>query len=120
MARSSEADQLRAKIGATIKAARQNAGLPNQGALGELVDAAQTTVSRWERGASDDVLTLDDVLAVEDALQLDRGQLLAAAGYVPDVTTTEQAILIDPAITDPLDRQALLALYRVFLARRAD
>lgn len=109
---------LRAQIGLAIKDARRRAGLPNQKALGDLVGIAQTTVSRWERGAPDGVLTLDDVIALEDALDLPRGVLLTEAGYVPPSTDPMVLIQRDPTISDDR-REYLLELYELSRYRKA-
>lgn len=114
-----EAARLRAQIGAAITETRKRAGI-SQGALGDRVGVAQTTISRWERGAAEGTLTLDDLVRVEDALELPRGWLLVAGGYVPDVVTADEAINVDPNIVDPIDRHGMLMLYSAVRTRSAD
>jgi transcriptional regulator with XRE-family HTH domain len=113
-----EADDLRVRIGAAIRSARKRAGLPNQEALGDLIGAAQTTASRWERGSPEGVLTLDDVVAIEDVLDLPRGQLFMAGGYVPKVESPSDAIKLDTGISDEA-REYLLDLYERARKRKA-
>lgn len=108
-------EQLRLHLGRAIRDARKLAKL-TQDDLAALLQTTQATLSRWELG---DVLTLDQVCAIEDALRLTRGHLLVAAGYVPLGTSTEDVVRLDPGL-DALDKEALLLLYSVFLKRSAD
>lgn len=112
--RTEEAQELARRLGVCIKTAR---GERTQAWLAEAIGAGdQSTVSDYEVGRSR--VNLDQVVAIEDALGLHRGQLLVASGYVPEVQNAEDAIKLDPNLTDRFDRQALLLLYSIYLERK--
>lgn len=79
-------------------------------------DVPQTTISRWEAGQVD--LGVETIRAIEIVLDLERGTLLAASGYVEfDGAATddiESIITVDPHI-HPSQRQSLLTIYRTFV-----
>lgn len=75
----------------------------------------QALCSRWESNP-DWNPRVDEVLAIDDALGQPRGSLLRAAGYLDDVTTTEQAVMADAAL-GPDGRDALLVLVRYYHQR---
>src|SRR4051794_31003921 len=63
------------------EAIKRHRGEMSQGELGAAIgDVPQTTISRWERGVVD--LTVEQVLAIEIALDLAPGLLASEAGYV--------------------------------------
>lgn len=101
-------------VGAAIRRYRVARGW-NQTELGERIDLDQTGVGELERG--DRPLTLERLLTIEDALDLDRGALLLEAGLIPS-PGVEAAILADPCLT-PEWRKPVLALYRSAIADEA-
>lgn len=74
------------KLGDAIRAARGSLSQAEVGA--SLGDVPQTTVSRWERGLVE--LTLEQVLALETALGLERGDLERRAGYIASRVEDEE------------------------------
>ena len=76
-----------------------------------------TTVLRWINGPT--AISLDHVVAIEDALALDRGDLLRAAGYVAtgDVTL-KQMISYEPRFNVE-QRVALLRIVDDFFTANA-
>jgi len=101
-------------LGIGIRAARKRAGARTQADLGDRVGVTQGTVSRWELGELPD---LDQLVAIENALGLARGELLVAAGYAPATTPVAEAIRADTTLADDIDREAMLELYRVLRTR---
>lgn len=75
----------------------------NQDLLAERLGTTQQTISRYELG---DLATLDDVVAIEDALELGRGALLIDAGYVPEDVDVLELIRRDTSLTE--DRRELI------------
>lgn len=59
---------------------REARGDRTQTEIGHLLDAPQTTVSRWESGSVD--LTVEKVHEIEGKLGLETGHLLRAGGYI--------------------------------------
>lgn len=110
------ARRLRAALGQALRDARTRAGLRNQDLLAELLGTTQQTVSRYENG---DLTTLDDVVAIEDALGLGRGALLVAAGYVPEDIDVLDLIRRDLSITENR-RELIIEVYETGRARAAD
>jgi transcriptional regulator with XRE-family HTH domain len=109
-------DELRSlgdALGAAISGARRRAGT-RQVDLGPRIGVTQATVSRWEQG---ELPSLDQVVAIEDALGLARGELLVAAGYAPATAPLAEAIRADTTLADDIDREAMLELYRVLRTR---
>lgn len=79
----------------------------NQDVLAERLETTQQTISRYELG---DLTTLDDVVAIEDALGLGRGALLIDAGYVPRDVDVLDLIRRDTSITHDR-RELILEIY---------
>ena len=80
-----------------------------QAELAELLGVGQNTVSRWSTGAA--TPSLDDLVRIEDACDLPRGQILRHAGYAPSDLTVPDLIAEDPRL-DAERRRMLLAAYR--------
>lgn len=100
---------LLARLGPTIRQARQDARL-TQVQLAGALGVEQTRLSRWELSKSTPGLL--DVVRIEDALELRRGDLLIRAGLVElPVLDAERAIEADPVIADE-SRSVLLHYYR--------
>ena len=97
-------------LGLAIRAAYT--GMFTQTELAKVVGVAQNTVSRWTTGEVEP--SLSDIVAIEDACGLIRGQILRAAGLVADLQTTEEAILADPRL-DRSRRRLVLAAYQAAL-----
>lgn len=97
-----------------IKNAREVAGL-TQRRLAEMLNVTQPTVHAWE---VDREPSLDQIAAIEAALELRRGQLLRDAGYVDgdDPPSPEQVIRSDETLT-PEDRRALLDVLGLYRGR---
>lgn len=115
-------DDLYERLGAEIRRAR---GTMRQQ---DLADAAgipdperpdQTRVSAYELGRGR--IPLDAVCRIEEALEMDRGELLVKAGVVspssvPVLTGTESAIGADAALDDSA-KEMLLGVYRYVAGR---
>jgi HTH-type transcriptional regulator, cell division transcriptional repressor len=100
-------------LGPAIRDARSAAGL-SQLALAdraELLD--QPAISHWENGTR--IPSLEELSALEGALELSRGALLLAAGFVETVGV-EMAIAGDPNL-DSLHRELLVETYRSHVRR---
>jgi len=102
------ARRLRRALGRALRDARLGAGLRNQDLLAERLDTTQQTISRYENG---DLDSLDDVVAVEDALNLGRGALLIDAGYVPSDVDVLDLIRRDTSISDDR-REVIIEVYQ--------
>lgn len=94
----------------------------SQTELAKSIGLKQNTISDWENGIS--LPTLDQVRALEDALDLPVGGLLLNAGYV-ETDGIEAAIRADEALGDDsvLDeeqRSSLLVTYLSFRDSHAD
>lgn len=63
-------------------------------------------------------ITLELIVALEDALELRRGALLIAAGYVEGVTTAEEAIEMEPGLSRDTRDALIGALRNVRRGRR--
>lgn len=106
-------------IGTAIRIRR---GKMSQTELAKSIGLKQNTISDWENGIS--LPTLDQVRALEDALDLPVGGLLLNAGYV-ETDGIEAAIRADEALGDDsvLDeeqRSSLLVTYLSFRDSHAD
>ncbi len=111
--RSGEAEELARRVGARIRAER---GSRTQAWLAGAIGVGdQSTISDYEVARTR--LTLDQVVAIEDALGLARGRLLEDI-YVPRERTTTETIELDPDLVDEFDRQALLMAYNIYLERK--
>jgi tetratricopeptide (TPR) repeat protein len=86
-----------------------------QNQLAEALGVDQTMCSRWESNPNWNP-RIDEIAAIDDALGQPRGSLLKAAGYIADITTTEQAVMADPAL-GPDGRDAILILLRYYHQR---
>lgn len=106
-----DARDLYAAIGAEIRHAR---GKRTAESLGDAIDKDQTSISNYERGRGR--VALDVLWAIEDELDLQRGQLQVKAGaiaanIVPTNTPVEQAIRDDPRLDDNA-KDVVLYAYR--------
>lgn len=97
------ARRLRIALGQALRNARLRAGLRKQEHLADRLGTTQQTVSRWELG---ELVSLDDLVAVEDMLDLGRGALLVDAGYAPRDVDVLELIRSDTSIT--ADRRDLI------------
>jgi DNA-binding XRE family transcriptional regulator len=91
-------------------------GEMNQTELGLVLDAPQTTVSRWERGTID--MNFEQALEVEVALGLKHGTLARTGGYIEAIETDQapnivEMLSVDPTLDEDL-RQDLIAIYRAY------
>lgn len=82
----------------------------------EVADRMGTKQQYVHRYTSSQEPKLDTVAALEDALDLGRGDLLRAAGYVEDPQTLPEAIERDMRL-HPRERRMLAELYRSALSR---
>jgi transcriptional regulator with XRE-family HTH domain len=99
-------------LGKAIRAAR---GSLTQAQLGALLQVPQTTISRWEKGQV--ALDVIQVAELEQALGLEGGSLLIAAGLIPGRRTVKdvaKALLTEPNI-DPALRRDLVAIYKNYV-----
>lgn len=100
----------RAAFGAALAAARKRAGL-SQRQLAQQAGVADTAISQYERWVN--APSEDRCERLEDALQLNRGDLGQHLGYRPPTGqrwTPEEAIEIDPDIHPDVKRVLLAAL----------
>lgn len=95
-------------LGWAIRRARDAAGLTDD-ALGALIHKDQTTLSKWQLGRS--VPSLNDIRAIEDALELERGALLWDAGYVSELG--ELYAVIQQADVQERTRSSLLQILKL-------
>ncbi len=111
-------------LGAFIRAQRQLADLSLREMAG-LTRISNAYLSQVERGLHQPSLTV--LRSIADALGLTTEQLLAKAGWMQAVAddatadqraSTEAAIRSDPRLTET-QREALLGVYRSFIAGRA-
>lgn len=93
-------------LGAAVSAALGD-GLQRD--LAAKVGEHPSKINRLIKGTHGDV-TLDFVGRLEDALELPRGHLLRAAGFVVDPSTTREAVLADSALEET-QKPILLAVY---------
>lgn len=101
------------RICEAVRDAREASGL-TQRRLADMLGVSQPTVHDWER---DREPTLDQIVQLEEAFELRRGDLLRLAGYVADaVPTPEQAIRADRSLKSDA-RQALLGVLRAYRSR---
>lgn len=110
-------------FGEAVLSSRERRGL-TQAELAKRLGVSQQTVSRWESGLA--VPSPQRVTAVEDELELERGTLLKAIGYLPEeessgspedvrrilgrlagLSDTELILVIDAAWQLYRDRQGL-------------
>lgn len=77
-------------------------------AAAKALGVSQPTVTRWAGGGVRP--SLEDLARIEDACGRPRGFILHAAGYVSDVASVEDAVLMDPDLDDA-GRAAVLAAY---------
>src|SRR5437870_1489880 len=83
-----EAERAAERHAALGKAIKRFRGSATQAQLGALLDVPQTTISRWEAGSVD--LGLEQIRAIELALELPLGTVGRAAGFVdPGLTGDE-------------------------------
>jgi transcriptional regulator with XRE-family HTH domain len=82
----------------------------SQTALARSYGTTQQQISLWVNGREP---RLDEIAALEVALDLHRGALLRAAGYVDDVTGVEDAIRSASRLKKDR-RDVLLDLYRTW------
>ena len=95
-------------VSQAIKAAREGAGL-SQWDLARLLDTGQTTIARWETTR---VPSVDDIAAIEEALELPGGFILRQAGYVDEpAPTVEEAVAHDGTLTRTA-KDLVLGAYR--------
>lgn len=96
-----------------IREAREAAGLTGYALAKKLdVEPGQLT-SRWEASREP---SLTDIGRIEEALDLPRGYLLRAAGYVDEVISPEEAIANDKRLT-PMKRDLVMGALMSMLAR---
>ena len=105
------------RLGRAIREARESKGM-TQVQLGEALAPhlgavpLQTTISRWEKGQVS--LDVEQIWAIETALDLEQGSLLYRSGYLDARTgprDIETLLRSDPAIEDTL-REIAVAGYR--------
>jgi transcriptional regulator with XRE-family HTH domain len=77
----------------------------------DLADRLRVSKSMVQRWTTTREPALEMIVAIEDALDLVRGELLRDAGYVSDLVSVRRAVLDDPKLDDRA-RRTLLALYR--------
>ena len=70
----------RARLRAVGRAIRKARGSMSQTELSTRLNVPQTTISRWERGTVD--FGLEQLRALEHALEISPGHLFAAGGYI--------------------------------------
>ena len=87
----------------------------NQEWLAMTLGVDRATVSRLLAGQRS--ASLDEVVKIAQALKVEPGELLRAAGYVKVETSTEKMISSDPNL-DAAARRVLLAAYREASRRR--
>lgn len=87
-------DSLLVDLGSAIKSALHGR---TQQWLADAVGIDKSAVTRIIAGQMKD-LTLTRVIEIEDALEVPRGALLRAAGYVAEVATPEDAIASDTTL----------------------
>lgn len=93
--RQPKADARLVKLGEAIKDALGN---QSQASLASSIGVQPARLSRILSGQVEDV-SINFVVAVEDALRLGRGDLLRAAGYVDDAVTLSAAAASDPNLS---------------------
>ena len=103
-------------LGSLLRAHRLAAGLSLRD-LAERTRVSNAYLSQLERGLHEPSLSV--LRALAPALGVPLAELLSRAGVLenggdPGVGGTEQAILGDPALTEP-QRTALLSVYRSFV-----
>ncbi len=106
-----------ARLGAVIRASRTQAGLSLR-VLAERTGVSNAYLSQIERGLHEPSLSV--LRAVARALGVPLEALLARSGAFGDASgapSTEEAILADPALSEP-QRVALLSVYRSFVPFR--
>jgi transcriptional regulator with XRE-family HTH domain len=91
-----------------IRAAREDAGLSQVELARRLDGVSQSMIARWESVSEP---SLSVIARIERELQLPKGELLRAAGYVGGVVSVGVAIAEDPRLDDRA-RRVLLASYR--------
>ena len=101
-------DSLLVDLGSAIKSALHGR---TQQWLADAVGIDKSAVTRIIGGQMKD-LTLARVVEIEQALELPRGALLRAAGYVAEVVTPEDAIAADSTLPRAL-RESFIAGIRV-------
>lgn len=94
----------------------ESAGVSQVQIADALEGVDQPAVSKWARGLRPPPLW--SLPVVETLCGVAKGTILRQAGFIADELDLETAIMTAPADIDPVDRQALLLLYRTFAARR--
>lgn len=97
-------------FGELVASLRVKAGLAQQSDLAVLAQTTQQTISRWEAGGSRPRVKQMPLLA--STLKADLDELLAAAGYTPQITvaTFDQPFPIDALTPDSFERFCLYFL----------
>lgn len=104
-------------FGAAIRGSRKAAGLTQTELKDRLRERDpkttidQSVISRWENESPGRAPDLDDLAALEDALDLPRGGLLVRSGFVAEVVSVELAVMTDQRLDDQ-GRQLLINAYR--------
>lgn len=111
----------REALGAVIRAQRELASLSLR-QLSDMADVSNAYLSQIERGLHEPSIRV--LKGVAEALGIAPEILLEQAGLLEDDeeehsvgVSTEEAILADPDLTDA-EKQALIAVYRSYLAAR--
>ena len=79
------------RLGSAIRRAR---GTMTQTDLAQALGLDQPKISKWERDK--DRPSLEDIQAIEDATGARRGFILISAGCVEEVLTVEDALAVSP------------------------
>src|ERR1019366_3062054 len=92
-------DHYLVQLGTAIRSARTALGMSQQ-VLGDAVGGRGSQISRIESGQVENV-SVEMVRSIEDAIGLDRGQLLRSGGYVSDnCPPARQTLITDPELDD--------------------
>lgn len=100
------------------KAIKRELGTRSQRWLADRIGVDPSVMTRIINGQMKD-LTVDRVAAIEDALDVPRGSLLRAAGYVAPTVSAEDAIRQDPSLPRQI-RQALVDVVEANRRRASD
>lgn len=108
----------RVELGSAIRSAYVSAGITQEEIAAELgID--QTTVSKWVQGQR--WPPLDALPKIDRLCGKPRGHVLKLAGWVEDSDVDViAAIKQDPALRDPIAREVMTELYRIFARRHVE